>query len=116
MPSPPFLATVFEPSPGSTERSSFLCSSKCRTEAIKACSSELSAHQRAKSLKTTRVVDFRSDIRIFVNRQFFQLHPDVEYFENVVEGFVITQLALRTTLLTRGLKYATHLAEVSSRY
>ena len=51
-----------------------------------------------KELENTRVVDFRSAIRVFVNRQFFPLHPGVEHFENVVEGFVITQLALQTTL------------------
>src|SRR5882724_5403089 len=48
----PFLATVFEPSPWSRERSNFLAASRCWTEAMKARSSEPSSAQRANSLKT----------------------------------------------------------------
>jgi hypothetical protein len=57
-----------------------------------------------KELENTRVVDFRSAIRVFVNRHFFPLHPGVEHFENGVEGLVITQLAVRTTLGQREMR------------
>ena len=49
-----------------------------------------------KELENTRVVDFRSAIGVFVNRQSFPLHPSVEHVENGVERFVITDLALRS--------------------
>lgn len=49
-----------------------------------------------KEFEDAGVVNFRCAIWPFGNRQFFPLHAGVEHFEDVVEGAVITDLALRS--------------------
>ncbi|MBI3427455.1 MAG: hypothetical protein HY011_31400 [Acidobacteria bacterium] len=57
-----------------------------------------------KDLEDARVVEFRFALRVFLNRQLFPLHPGVKNFEDVVENFVIPDLACRPPLWQREMR------------
>src|SRR5271166_3667721 len=95
MPSPPFFATVLEPSPCRTLRSRWFCSARCPDAGDECLIERAIVGPFCKHLVDGRVVDHGGPVACLGYRQALPLHTRVEYPQDQIEDAVIAQFAFR---------------------